>query len=191
MKRIFTIIMAVFMILSISACKSSGTSVPEISKSFSASAEFVHNDKSSTGILTRNDNSWTLEMTSPTEIKGIKYSYIDGKSSASLGKLQVEGGQAENNFLLLVNVLEFTGKGEGISASKSNGKITATGRLNTSSSDKNFELLFSGNGQPEQVKVPAANLTVNLSGVTNANVEGEPADKVNAEISGNNESLEK
>lgn len=197
MKKFLTIILTLLTVIGFSACKSGKTSVPEIAQSFSASAEFVHNDKTSTGILTRNGTSWTLEMTAPEEIKGVKFSIIDGKSSTSLGKLQVEGGQAENNFLLLVAVLEFASNEEGVSASKSNGKITATGRTITTSADKNFELLFNAENQPEQLKIGSANLTVNISGVTMANADGEPnadaddVDDVDAQIDVNNESLEK
>lgn len=189
MKRFLVIILTLLTVIGFSACKSGATSVPEIAQSFSASAEFVHNDKTSTGVLTRNGTSWTLEMTAPTEIKGVKFSIIDGKSSTSLGKLQVEGGQAENNFLMLVSVLEFASNKEGISVSKSNGKITATGRVSTTSTDKNFGLLFNTENQPEQVKIESANLTVNISGVAVANAD-DIADVI-AEIDTSNESVEK
>ena len=172
MKRLSMVILALGIAMGLSACEKAPQNSPDIADNFSASAEFIHNEKSSTGIISRENENWSLEMTAPAELNGIKCTVKDGKPATNLGDLTVEGGQSEQSFLLLISALEAADNKEGLSLSKSNGKLTASGRISGPSSEKGFDLLFSEQNQPEQLKILSASLTVNISGVSSkANVQ--------------------
>ena len=131
--------------INLTACEN-GQKAPDIADSFSTSAEFIYGEKTVTGILSRqNIGLWALEITAPDEIKGIKYTYSDGKISVSLGELNVQGGVDEQCFLLTIKAIESIDNNEGTSTTKKDGKITATGRIVGEAAERALTLFLMNN----------------------------------------------
>lgn len=177
MKRLVTLAFAGIMLLSATACKSSGVAGSTengLDTAFQTEAQITLDQMKASGTLCRfGEGVWEIEFDSPNTLSGVKLEFTDGTSTASYKGLSFSVPQSalpvKSMMSNLISVTDELARNEELSGESENGELKIKGSLESG----DYILTADESGNIRRFEMPNMNLVMEFGEITEIGSEPE------------------